>query len=113
MEASGIEFPKQDALMVIPGGAKHPAYRVDDASIRIMRRAVRMIAEELGDSTQTGRVADIVTGSSHEDVARGSGDAAIEIPDDADVRGRRQEDDARGAAIGGDLFFDDAAGRIR
>ena len=113
MEASGIEFPKQDALMVIPSRAEDASDRIRDASIGIMRRAVRMIAEELGDSAQARRVADVIAGGSHEDLARGRSDAAVEVPDDADVRGRRQEDDTRGAAIGGDLFFDDAAGRIR
>ena len=99
--------------MVIPGGAQHAAGSVGDAGVRIVRRAVRMIAKELSDTAQAMGVADVIAGGGHEDVARGRSDAAVEVPDDADVRGRRQEDDARGAAIGGDLFFDDAAGRIR
>jgi peptide/nickel transport system substrate-binding protein len=75
LEAARVEMPELDALVVIPRLTQDASGRIRDAGIGVMRRAVRMIAEELGDTTQAGRVADIVAGRSHEDIARGSGDA--------------------------------------
>ena len=113
MEAPRVELAELDVLMVIPSRAQHAAHRIDDAGVRVVGVAIRMIAEEFGDAAQARRVADVVTGSGHEDVAGGGGDAAVEVTDDADVRRRRQQHDPGPAAVGGELGLNERAGAVR